>query len=209
MLFMIRLLIAVVVLIPLLPIAGSGQEMPGSTDRPWSVKQLVEHHISTKKSLAVQDVYKMIYHAHFGVEHLLTDTAGVRSYLLRELASMPSTPENEPLVERISTTNTMVRINLRPFKAQNLDPEALLQAMFASAAETKPDTFQFRREWNMFVDLVRYGFLNFPMNDVLEFSRLIEEKGIVPVHHSEAYREANHPAYRVVQRGVFERLFSR
>ncbi len=189
--------------------SGNAQEFTSSIDRQWSVKQLVEHHIATKKNLAVQDVYKMLYHAHFGVEHLLTDTAGVRSYLLRELASMPATPENEPLVERISTTNTMVRINLRPFKAQNLDPEALLQAMFASAAETKPDTFQFGREWNMFVDLVRYGFLNFSMNEVNEFNRLIEGKGIVPVHHSEAYKEANHPAYRVVQRGVFERLFSR
>ncbi|MBX2989531.1 MAG: hypothetical protein KF749_00025 [Bacteroidetes bacterium] len=200
-------LITIAVLICSFPEAGSAQEISASTERPWSVKQLVEHHLSTKKNVAVRDVYKMLYHAHFGVEHLLTDTAGIRSYLLRELGSMSATPENEPLAERISTTNTMVRINLRPFTARNLDPELLVKAMFASAAETTPDTFQFRREWNMYVDLVRYGFLDFPMNEVHEVSRLIEEKGIVPVHHSEAYREANHPAYRVVQRRVFERLF--
>lgn len=79
----------------------------------WSVKQLVEYHQQLRPDLQVQDVYKILYQANFGVEHILTDTAGVRTYVLEELASMDTTDRSEPLLERISTSGEMVRVNLR------------------------------------------------------------------------------------------------
>ena len=145
-------------LLPFFLILRGGAQSQFSIDH-WSVKRLVEYHQQLRPQMQVQDVYKMLYQANFGVEHILTDTAGVRTYVLEELALMDTTDRSEPLLERISTSGEMVRVNLRPFKAMNLNPEALLQLMYRSAVETRPDTLTFYREWNEFCELVRYDLL--------------------------------------------------
>ncbi len=171
---------------------------------PWSAKQLVEYHQSIRQSLQVQDVYKLLYQSNFGVEHMLSDQAGVLAYVQEELASLDTQNVNEQLLERISTTNGIVRVNLRPYKALNLDPSFLVELMFQSAAQTKRDTLMFYRQWNEFSGLVRYGLLDFPMAKLKEFDQRIVEGKLDPVHHSEEYRDANRPAYRVVRRDLFE-----
>ena len=171
------------------------------------VKRLVEFHQQHKKSLQVQDVYKMLYQASFGVEHLLVDTLSVRSYLLNELASMDTINRGETLLEQISTTGEIVRVNLRPFKALKLDPESLVQIMFRSARATTPDTALFQRNWEDFKSLIRYGLLNFPIEGLGEWESQLPSGVIAPVHHSTPYVEANAPAYRVVRCDIFESVF--
>ncbi|MFN0157004.1 MAG: hypothetical protein ACKVRP_02905 [Bacteroidota bacterium] len=189
------------------PLQGPGT-LNGRLLPPWSTKQVIDFHLSIKESVMVQDVYKLLYQANFGVEHLLTDTAGVRSYLLNELESMDTINRKEELVERISIRNDIVRINLRSFKALNLDPEMLVQAMFLSAAETKPDTAMFYRQWNEFHDLARYGFLRFPLDEVETWHKRVEAGDLRAVHHSESYERTNAPAYRVVHRRVWREFMN-
>lgn len=181
-------------------------QSPAPSDH-WGVLQLVEYHQQIRPRLQVQDVYKLLYQANFGVEHFLTDTAGVRKYLFDELATMDTTNQDEQLIERISPTDEIVRINLRPFKQLRLDPEKLVQAMFLSASETKPDTEGLYHDWNEFISLVRYGFLNFPMKDVDEWDARVSAGNLQPTHHSQQYMDTYKPAYRVVKRTVFESTF--
>jgi hypothetical protein len=173
----------------------------------WSVLRLIEYHQQLRPKLRVQDIYKLLYQVNFGVEHLLTDTAGVRKYLFDELAIMDTTNHGERLIERISPSDDIVRINLRPFKQLQLDPEKLVQAMFLSALETKPDTEGLNHDWNEFLSLVRYGFLDFPMKDVEEWDARVSAGSLQPAHHSQKYGEPYKPAYRVVKRAVFESTF--
>jgi hypothetical protein len=172
----------------------------------WSVKQLIEHHQTLYARLHVQDVYKLLYQAAFGVEHLLTDSAHVSGYLLRELASVDASGTDEALMERISLEDDVIRVNLRPFKALNLSADSLVQVMFLSARETTPDTAVFSRQWNEFSALARYGLLNVP-GDVELWDDRVERREIVPVHHSPEYSGAHRPAYRVVRRKLFESVF--
>ena len=172
------------------------------SSEPWSVKQLVEYHQSIKQSLRVQDVYKLLYQANFGVEHILSDRASVLSLLRDELSSLDDI--QEPLLERISTTDETVRVNLRQFKTLNLDPSGLVEVMFRSAEEYRPDTLMFHRQWNEFSALVRYGMLDFPIGEVKEFDERIAEGKLNPVHHSDEYAKLNKPAYRVVRWNFLE-----
>ena len=55
---------------------------PESAETPWSVKSLVEFQQRLHPSLTVQDVYKLLYQAAFGGEHILADSAEVGSFLL-------------------------------------------------------------------------------------------------------------------------------
>ncbi len=171
----------------------------------WSVKRLVEHHMNRHSAMEVEDVYKMLHQANLGIEHMLGDTAAVRSFLLQELSSLTEAFPGEPLIERISSDGRIVRINLRPFKQSGMDPDLLVQSMFASAAAIKPDTLMFKRQWNEFAGLAKYGFLNFNVDDVQAYSERIASNILSPGHHSQPYEKANQPAYRVVRKDVFEK----
>jgi hypothetical protein len=179
-----------------------------STTQHWSVKQLIEFHKHMRPELQVQDVYKMLYQANFGLGHLLTDEVYARTVLDQELARLDATDSSEELLERISTGGEVVRVNLRPFKKLNLDAGKLIQVMVHSAAETIPDTLAFYREWNEFAALVRYDLLNFPLKDVEAWDARVSSGNLLPDHHSETYTELYKPAYRVVRRHLFESAFS-
>jgi hypothetical protein len=181
-------------------------QTPEASDH-WSVLQLVEYHQHRRPQLQIQDVYKMLYQANFGVAHLLTDTSEVRKYLLDEFASMDTTIRGEQLIERISPTDEIVSVNLRPFKQLQLDPEKLVAAMFLSASETKPDTEEFYHDWNEFSGLVRYGLLEFPIKDLEEWNARVSSGNLESAHHSPQYMDNYKPAYRVVRRPVFESTF--
>jgi hypothetical protein len=180
---------------------------PENPPERLSVKQLVELHLSRKQGMQAQDVYKLLYQGSFGVEHLLGDSAAVLEMLLSEISTMDTVNRNEELLERIVTDPEPVRVNLRPFVYLNFDPSLLVKVMYESASETKPDTVMFYRTWNEFVALVRYGILKFPLSDVEMWDAKVQSGIIKAVHHSEAYRQSNRPAYRVVRRSVFLRVF--
>jgi hypothetical protein len=179
---------------------------PAASDH-WSVLQLVEYHQHLRPKMQVQDVYKLLYQANFGVEHLLTDTAGARKYLFDELATMDTTIHGEQLIERISPTEEIVRINLRPFRRLKLDPNKLISVMFNSASKTKPDTEEFYHDWSEFTSLVRYDFMKFSRKDVEEWDARVSVGDLEPVHHSRQYSDSYKPAYRVVRLSVFESTF--
>jgi hypothetical protein len=178
-------------------------------EEPWGVKRLVEFHQARHAGLEVQDVYKLLYQSCFGVEHLLTDSTEVTAFLQTELASTDSPMAGEPILERISSENDYVRVNLRPFKSLNLKPDLLVQTMFRSAEETIPDTAAFYRLWNEFAALIRYGLLRFPPDDLTPWDERVGANRFEPVHHSSGYTSANRPSYRVVKRSVFDELFGR
>jgi hypothetical protein len=125
------------------------------------------------------------------------------------MSSMDTVILGEPLFERISLDGELVRVNLRPFKALNLDPSLLVQVLFQSARETIPDTILFYRLWNEFSALVRFGLLDFSSEDFMVWNTEVEDGTIIPVHHSREYSISNRPAYRVVRRSVFEEVFGK
>lgn len=179
---------------------------PASSDRDWNVLNLFRYQRSLHDCIRVQDGYKLLYQAHFGVEHILVDSLVARQFLLQELVSLEGSTSNEPLIERISTDNRMVRINLRPFKDLNLEPDLLVKAMFVSAAGTTADTLEFYREWNEFSSLVAYGLLEIPPDDLQAWNERINSGEFLAKHHSAQYSRANKPAYRVVLREAWESI---
>jgi hypothetical protein len=193
---------AVLVLLMATALAAPGRAQEGNVE-PWSVKKLVGYHQSLKDSLEVQDVYKLLYQANFGPEHLMADSSTVLEYLREELSSMDTIArQGEDLIERISTRGDMVRINLRPYRHLGLSPGLLVHIMMESARETVPDSLMFYRQWNEFFALVRYGVLNFSPDDLEKWDAQVQRGEITAVHHSPAYRRANAPAYRVARFNV-------
>lgn len=168
-----------------------------------SVKYIQEQAIR-HPALEPVDVIKLCYQAAFGAEHLLQDREAAFQYLYQEYDRVPPDGQ-EPLYELIS--DGLCRVNLRAWKQRGL-PLVWLFRMFAETAA------HFRQGGSMlFQDclkeagsLVEAGAFGFDREDWEGFLKSYPVDHPAAVHHSEAYRQAEKPAYRLVC-SLFVRIF--
>jgi len=146
-------------------------------------------------SLQPQDALKMCYQAAFGAEHLLTDEASARAYLASEWESTPG-DANAALYERIS--NEVCRLNLSAWKGLNLPMEWLLQ-LFIHSCKPLPNALNRFFAFLGSVDaLCAADALPFGMDEWKAAKEEYLHQGVRPLHHSDIYRSAEKPAYRVM-----------
>ena len=164
--------------------------------RPYLAEQMRIH-----PSMTPQDIAKLCYQAARGAEHLLSDLDRARGYLMRELEATPADGD-VPLIEPIS--DDVARVNLSAWKAKGLSPDLLFE-LFAATATVRREGEDLllaylaqAGEWlagtEGGVDPAEWG----------EFLLWYEEQGYPAIHHSETYRAAEKPAYRIVLRKLLE-----
>ncbi len=145
--------------------------------------------------MQAQDVIKLCYQAAFGAEHVLRDRSRAAAMLHEELSACPACAD-EALYEQISPA--FCRLNLRAWKAQNW-PEEWLARMFA--ASCTPDAGgegAFCAALDAAEALCAEGALPFSPATWREEKVAYLQGGPRAVHHSERYRAAEKPAYRLV-----------
>lgn len=137
-----------------------------------------------------RDVIKLCYQAARGAEHLLTDTACARAYFDQEFAATPA-DASLPLFEAISPD--IARVNIAAWKATGLPAEWLFR-MFVHTASVPQGGNDLLETYITEADAL--------LTDTLpawrETLAAWREAGMSAVHHSEAYRAAESPAYRIV-----------
>lgn len=157
-------------------------------------EQCLLEQIRNHPAVSPQDIIKLCYQAAYGAEHLLSDPEGARRYLGQEYEETPAV--DLPLWEPIS--EEVCRINLAGWKREGLPLEWLFRMFALSCSEKAGD------ETALNGYLARAGAV-LPEAGV-DFSRqawnhaLAEYRkaGMPALHHSEVYREKEHPAYRIV-----------
>ena len=142
-----------------------------------------------------QDVLKMCYQAAFGAEHLLKDAQAARDFLTREWEETEG-DSDEALYERIS--NEVCRLNIRAWKGQNLPMEWMLN-LFVHSCKPLPNAQNRFFAFLGSVDaLCAADGLPFGIEEWKAAKEAYLQGGVRPLHHSEAYRLAERPAYRVM-----------
>jgi hypothetical protein len=164
-----------------------------------SIVPVLQAQLRRYPAMQIEDVYKLVYQAAFGNGHLITDAAEARAYLRSELDSVAA-DATEPLAESLSPDGSVVRVNLRPFKARGVDPELLVDAMLASAPRLHAQPEAFDRWWQEIVDAAARGTIPFDSAALRSFANAKKADGYPAIHHSAAYESRYHPAYRVVLR---------
>ena len=164
--------------------------------------KLFKEQAARHPSMEPQDAVKMCFQAAFGAEHLLEDREAAREWFLREYNQVQPRIE-EPLKEDISAE--FARMNLGAWKASQLPPEWLF-GMFVETASVVDDAGSgrelFKRNMNMIGQLAKEGVFGFGADAWEEYLQSYPVKEPVPVHHSESYRRAEKPAYRLVDRQI-------
>ena len=152
-----------------------------------------------------RDFYKLIYQGVFGVGHIISEKAKDFLYEEANRVNLKDYPERA-LIEPVSPDGKMVRVYLRPFMRANLSLDQLFDVMIKSA-QRQGDPELFKMYWSNFLEMVDSGVLSFDPMKLGALKENIKREGIKPRHHTEPYRDAYYPAYRVVWKQYFVEEF--
>ena len=159
---------------------------------------LVKNHLQRYPRMEVQDVYKLLYQGEFGVGHILDNPKAAKDYLIRELQQIGGNTEDS-LHEVISPEGIIIRVHLRAFKGENLNPDDLWKAMIRTGESVVGDKARFKANWEIIRLGTEHGLIPFSIKTITEFWDNMDRRELSPVHHSDMYNSTYHPAYRVIK----------
>ena len=139
------------------------------------------------------DAVKLIYQNEFGGGHLIRDEQACLNYLRREYADLEKNP-TALLYEDIG--NGIVRVNLAAVKPEDL--EQLGQNFIASAAKHKGTLDGFLNKLEVLRTLTAEGVFAFDLDVLNSYLSEYKSAGYPTVSHSEQYRQAYKPSYRII-----------
>lgn len=157
------------------------------------LEKILEEHAIRYPLMQPTDAVKLIYQNEFGGGHLIRNEDAVLNYLFREYASVKKDP-SIGLYEDIG--NGIVRVNLAAIEESKV--EKLGRAFLTSAAEHKGDLENFQKKLEALRRLTGRGVFRFNTEDLQVYLREYANAGYPMVSHSQQYREAYSPAYRII-----------
>lgn len=100
-----------------------------------------------------------------------------------------------------------VRVSIRAIKEGLIKEDMLLDAFIRSAnTSERPSVESWRDRWHVIIGTIDQMQLQLPNYDKdKQFIESILSAGKYAISHSPEYREAYHPHYRIVEKGIFER----
>ena len=169
------------------------------------VREAVERQMCYYPQSALQDVYKSFYQDRFGPGHMIQDTAAFGEYTRYELtvAAAEDTVCWPPLYEPVGAQGHYVRVYLICVNAGLLTEKQLSDAFLRSITPAEEPKQSWADEWAHIEQAAREAGIPCPDEDCEQLR--IAAKDNRAVHHSDAYRNAYHPHYRIIRRDIFEK----
>ena len=156
-------------------------------------KAMLVAHAKRYPLMQPRDAVKLIYQNEFGGGHLIRDEEACLNYLRREYADLEKDP-TAPMYEDIG--NGIVRVNLAAVREEDL--EQLGQDFIASAAKHKGTLDSFLNKLEVLQTLTTEGMFAFDLDALNTYLSEYKAAGYLAVSHSEQYRQAYKPSYRVI-----------
>lgn len=175
--------------------------------------ELLAEHCRTYPQLQIQDIFKYLYQSAFGCEHMVSSPEAVTDNIRREYGGESKSGTKVPNIEtsacqrRAWSSNDEIlidtldgaysRVHLAWLDC-GLSAETLGRLFFNSAKREADGKAELEHKLKAAGELARESFFPFSAD---EFEKALEEwraDGYPAVHHSDAFRMAYHPAYRVI-----------
>lgn len=151
-----------------------------------STRTLLLEHYRKYPILGAEDVFKYLYQSAFGCEHLVSDYAAALNYIKKEREMVRS----EPTLDVLDGGYTRVHVAC-------LAPETLAR-LFCLSAKKEDGIAALEQKLETARELVTVGSLPLDAEDFEGKLTAWRDAGYPALHHSDAFREAYHPAYRVI-----------
>ena len=156
-------------------------------------RELLIAHVQSYPQSQIQDVFKYLHQSAFGCEHLVSSLDAAEAYINREYAQVDRAAP--PLIEPLDGGYSRVHLS-----CLNTGSSAgtLARYFFLSAKREPNAAVELTQKLEIAKKLVSEHLLPFSTE---EFKSAVEEwknTGYPALHHSDAFRNAYHPAYRVI-----------
>lgn len=161
------------------------------------IKQILVKHYSKYPEMKVQDMIKLIYQNEFAGGHLIKNESESMKRLQDEIAEISeSGAAGKPLFEDIG--NGLVRLYLDPLTEYQTDLKTINRFFVNTSNSVHGSAESFRQKTDVLRKCCEHGVFPFETDEVDSIVSELEEKGYPPIGHSEDYRKAYNPHYRVV-----------
>lgn len=151
-------------------------------------------HFDRYPEMTPQDAVKLVYQSAFGPGHLLADPERARAFLHRELEETPA--RAGAVYEPIG--GGYARLHLAAAKAEGMAETEIFAAFFRAANRQTPGKAAFEQGLSLLEGLAAAGQTPFSAEALADYLARYRAEGCPMVSHSEIYRNAYRPAYRVV-----------
>ena len=159
----------------------------------------VIEYCKNNSDLEIRDLFKFLFQSCFGCEHLVTDYSTALSRINGEIEL--SSLDDLPGVELLD--GDFCRVHLKCLD-DSFTPEELCR-LFIASSEKQADCIE--KLEKCLADLIsacENGFIPFEADAVKSETEKWRAEGFPPVHHSDKFRNAHHPAYRVIKKELLK-----
>ncbi len=164
------------------------------------VFKLLVTHANRYPLMSVQDVYKLLYQGAMGSEHFQDSFKDFEDDLANEWQSVKA-DDSMPIWENIRPDGRIVRFYLAPFKAREGQITQLLTLSYWTTTLYEGSLDNLKSSWETFGKICHdKKWTKFPIDEVDAFDNWLKRNQFPPVHHSESYRKAYQPSYRLLLR---------
>lgn len=141
------------------------------------------------------DAVKLLFQNEFGGGHMIRDPDSFLQYLRREYDSIP---KDSTSLKYEDIGNGRMRVHLSPLSKAEL--ERLGQDFLRDAQTRQGSLDSFLQKLALLREVTAEGAFTFGLEALDDYISAYAAAGYPMVSHSEAYRNAYHPAYRVILR---------
>lgn len=145
-------------------------------------------------ALRPEDLLKGLHQSTFGCGHLVGDPSAAADFIRREAEGCK--PANGPVIEPLD--GGFFRVHLSGLADSGLTAEELAYLFAASAEVVCGSEAEIEERLAVLLNLAKEDELPFSYEETLAAVEAWREKGFPACHHSDAFRAAYAPAYRVL-----------
>ena len=142
------------------------------------------------------DAVKLIYQNEFGGGHLIRDEKTCLAYLHQEYSRTPQLPT---AIFAESVGNGIFRVYLNALDANDYSVDALGADFLRSSKKQQGTLESFLRKLELLQQMARESILPFSSECLDAYLKTYAEAGYPAVSHSDPYRAAYAPAYRILR----------
>ena len=161
---------------------------------PSAIRAFLRAHCARYPLLSIQDVCKALYQSAFGCEHLIADPSAAAEFIRTEAAESADCAAEpvEPLC------GDYCRVHLSALKT-GLTAETLARLFACSARHEELGRETLEGMLHVLLEMAGAGELPFSARETAKSIEKWRVDGFPPLRHSETFRSAYAPAYRVLR----------
>ena len=157
-----------------------------------NTRNRISAHYRAYEQMNLRDIFKFLHQSTFGCEHMVTSLEAATAYIKKEAENISDT---KPLVEPLDGEFSRVHLSIL---RKGLTPETLAKLFCLSAKKEKSSVEALEEKLRATRELITEGVLPFDKNEFDRAAAQWKQSGYEALHHSDSFRTAYKPAYRVI-----------